>query len=218
MTVGPMLAGPQVAGTHPADVRAILYSAPSLTVIPDDVDLTAIESDLAADHVSAPADDVVGLEKVVAEAKAKGHDMYFVVLQDRQPVFTYYRDIATAIQKETGGTVIVFGPDTIGSASDDFSRVQLEQAQDNLTVSQPAQGAQQILDRMTVQTQIPWTVVTLVLVAVVAIAAVVARILQVRGRRATSPATASVAAKSDEGSATAPDSSDGSASGTPPTP
>lgn len=192
MTVGTM-----IAGTDPADVRAILHSAPAFTVVPEDVDLEAIEKDLAGDHVSAPADDVAGLEKVVAEAKAKGHDMNFVVLDQAQPNFTYYRDIATALQKETGGTVVVFGPDTIGTASDDFSRVQLEQAQDNLTVSQPAQGAQQILDRMTVQTQVPWTVVTLVLIALVALAAVVARVVQKRRRPAAAgPADAGAAATS----------------------
>jgi hypothetical protein len=186
-----MTVGMQIAGTDPADVRGILHSAPAFTVIPEDVDLQAIGKDLAGDHVSAPADDVAGLERVVAEAKAEGHDMNFVVLEQAQPNFTYYRDIATALQKQTGGTVVVFGPDTVGTASDDFSRVQLEQAQDNLTVSQPATGAQQMLDRMTDQTQIPWTVVTLVLVAVVALGAVAARVLQVRRRAAVAPAAAS---------------------------
>lgn len=186
-----MTVGMQIAGTDPADVRGILHLAPAFTVIPEDVDLQAIGKDLAGDHVSAPADDVAGLERVVAEAKAKGHDINFVVLEQAQPNFTYYRDIATALQKETGGTVVVFGPDTIGTASDDFSRVQLEQAQDNLTVSQPATGAQQMLDRMTEQTQIPWTLVTLVLIAVVALGAVVARMLQVRRRAAVTPAAVS---------------------------
>ncbi|MBE7160288.1 MAG: hypothetical protein INR72_03495 [Williamsia herbipolensis] len=185
-----MTVGMQIAGTDPADVRGILHSAPAFTVIPEDVDLGSIAKDLAGDHVSAPSGDVAGLERVVAEAKAKGHDMNFVVLEQAQPNFTYYRDIATALQKQTGGTVVVFGPDTVGTASDDFSRVQLEQAQDNLTVSQPATGAQQMLDRMTEQTQIPWTVVTLVLVAVVAAGAVVARVLQVRRRRAAAPSGA----------------------------
>ncbi|GAA1904044.1 Rv1476 family membrane protein [Williamsia serinedens] len=185
-----MTVGMQIAGTDPADVRGILHSAPAFTVIPEDVDLGSIAKDLAGDHVSAPSGDVAGLERVVAEAKAKGHDMNFVVLEQAQPNFTYYRDIATALQKQTGGTVVVFGPDTVGTASDDFSRVQLEQAQDNLTVSQPATGAQQMLDRMTEQTQIPWTVVTLVLVAVVAVGAVVARVLQVRRRRAAAPSGA----------------------------
>ncbi|GAA2049063.1 Rv1476 family membrane protein [Williamsia deligens] len=183
---------PAFAGTGPTDLRGILHSAPALTVIPDDIDLRAIEKNLADDHVDAPADDTPGLLRVVSEAKSSGHDMYFVVLDKAQPKFTYYRDIATALQKQTGGTVVVFGPDTVGTASDDFSRVQLEQAQDNLTVSQPAQGAQQMLDRMTVQTQIPWTVVTLVLIAVVAVAAVVARVLQVR-RRGAEPAVPAAA-------------------------
>ncbi|WP_299572736.1 DUF6676 family protein [uncultured Williamsia sp.] len=190
-----MTVGMQIAGTDPADIRGILHSAPALTVIPEDVDLGAIEKDLAADHVSAPSGDVAGLERVVAEAKGKGHDMNFVVLEQAQPNFTYYRDIATALQEQTGGTVVVFGPDTVGTASDDFSRVQLEQAQDNLTVSQPTTGAQQMLDRMTVQTQVPWTIVTLVLVVVVVVGAVAARMLQVRRRTsvAATPAGATAA-------------------------
>ncbi|MEH3156044.1 MAG: hypothetical protein PGN29_12085 [Gordonia paraffinivorans] len=199
-----MTVGMQIAGTDPADIRGILHSAPTFTVIPEDVDLGSIAKDLAGDHVSAPEGEVAGLERVVAEAKAKGHDMNFVVLEQAQPNFTYYRDIAAALQKETGGTVVVFGPDTVGTASDDFSRVQLEQAQDNLTVSQPATGAQQILDRMTEQTQIPWTVVTLVLVAAVALGAVVARVLQVR-RRGTAPAAVPAGDAPSDPSTTASD-------------
>ena len=208
-----MTVGMQIAGTDPTDIRGILHSAPAFTVIPDDVDLGSIEKDLAGDHVSAPADDVAGLERVVAQAKAEGHDMNFVVLEQAQPNFTYYRDIATALQKQTGGTVVVFGPDTVGTASDDFSRVQLEQAQDNLTVSQPATGAQQMLDRMTAQTQVPWTVVTLVLVAVVALGAVAARMLQVR-RRATAPAAP--AGDTAAAAPTAPSSTDDERGDTPP--
>lgn len=208
MTVGMM-----IAGSDPADVRSILVATPSFTVIPDNVDLAAIGSDLADDHVAAPADEVTGLEKVVTAARDKGHEMSFVVLADQQPNFTYYRDIATALQKEVGGTVIVFGPDTIGTASDDFSRVQLEQAQDNLDVANPAVGARQMLDRMTEQTQIPWTAVTVVLVALVALGAVAARFLQLR-RRTAPPATP--VATTAAGSATESDARDPDHPGSPP--
>ncbi len=177
-------------------------------IVPDDVDLGAIERGLADDHVDAPAEDTAGLRQVVTKAQSEGHDMYFVVLTEAQPRFTYYRDIATALQEKTGGTVIVFGPNTIGSASDDFSRVQLEQAQDNLNVSNPTVGANQILDRMTDQTQVPWTVVTVLLVVVVAIGAVAARILGRRRstRSQTSPApAASTPGDSAEPKASTPD-------------
>lgn len=156
--------------------------SPAATIIPADVDITAIEAGLADDHVDAPADMTAPLVAVVDKAKAQGHDMYFVVLSESQPKFTYFRDIATEIQKETGGTVVVFGPGTVGSASDDFSRVQLEQAQDNLATSKPTLAAAQILDRVTDQTQVPWTVVTIALIAVVAVGAVVARFLGTRRR------------------------------------
>ena len=169
---------------------------PAMSIIPADVDLKAIEADLAGDHVAAPADITPRLTSVVSQAKDKGHDMYFVVLSESQPKFTYFRDIATALQDETGGTVVVFGPGTVGSASDDFSRVQLEQAQDNLSTSNPPVAAQQLLDRMTDQTQVPWTVVTLLLIVVVTIGAVAARVLGRRRTHATSASTetASVAA------------------------
>ncbi len=160
--------------------------SPVMSIIPAGLDLKAIEADLADDHVSAPADITPRLTSVVTRAESKGHDMYFVVLPQTQPKFTYFRDIATVLQDETGGTVVVFGPRTVGAASDDFSRVQLEQAQDNLSTSNPPVAAQQLLDRMTDQTQVPWTVVTIVLVVLVTLGAVAARVL---GRRRGSEPT-----------------------------
>ncbi|GGF42049.1 Rv1476 family membrane protein [Williamsia phyllosphaerae] len=169
-----------------APTASTWVQSPAMSIIPANVDLTAIEADLADDHVAAPADIAPRLTSVVSQARDKGHDMYFVVLSESQPKFTYFRDIATALQEETGGTVVVFGPGTVGSASDDFSRVQLEQAQDNLSTSNPPVAAQQLLDRMTDQTQVPWTVVTIALIVVVALGAVAARIL---GRRRAGAAT-----------------------------
>ena len=46
----------------------------------------------------------------------KSHDIKIVVLTGYQPKFTYYRDIALTVQQQTGGTVIVLGPDSLGSA------------------------------------------------------------------------------------------------------
>ncbi|MGJ0121253.1 Rv1476 family membrane protein [Williamsia sp. MIQD14] len=164
------------------------------TIVPDDVDLGAIERGLADDHVDAPAEVTPGLADVVAKAKGEGHDMYFVVLTETQPKFTYYRDIATALQEKTGGTVVVFGPNTLGTASDDFSRVQLEQAQDNLSVANPTAAADTLLDRMTDQTQVPWTVVTVLLVVAVAIGAVAARVIGRRRSAGSAPRPAPVTA------------------------
>ena len=76
--------------------------------------------------------------------------------------------------------------------------MQLEQATDNLTISNPPVAAEQMVDRMTEQTQVPWTVVTVVLIAVVAVGAVVARKLQLRKGTPTEadPATVHTAAES----------------------
>jgi hypothetical protein len=153
---------------------------PNATIIPPDVNLPELQAGLADDGVVAPAEMTPQILQVVSEAKDKGYDIHFVVTDKVYPRITYYRDIATELQQETGGTVIVLGGNYVGSASDEFSRVELEQATDNLTISNPPVAAQQMLDRMTEQTQVPWTVVTMILIAVVAIGAVIARKLQLR--------------------------------------
>ncbi|MBT0568063.1 DUF6676 family protein [Williamsia sp. CHRR-6] len=172
------------------------------TIIPADISLSDIERDLADDRVSAPAADVPGLVAVSKKAQAKGHDMYFVVLEQDQDKFTYLRDIATALQHKTGGTVIVFSPSTLGTASDDFSRVQLEQAQDRVANHNPTLSANQMLDRMTEQTQVPWTVVTLGLILVVVLGAVGARL---RGTRRRSAVTDTNASSAPRGEGTGPE-------------
>jgi hypothetical protein len=153
---------------------------PSFTIIPPDVNLSELQAGLADDGVVAPPEMTPQILQVVADAKDKGYDVHFVVTDKVYPRITYYRDIATELQQETGGTVIVLGGNYVGSASDEFSRVELEQSTDNLAISNPPVAAQQMLERMTEQTQVPWTGVTLLLIAIVAVGAVVARKLQLR--------------------------------------
>jgi hypothetical protein len=169
-----------------------------LTIIPPDVNLPELQAGLADDAVVAPPEMTPRILQVVAEAKDKGYDVHFVVTDKVYPRITYYRDIATELQQDTGGTVIVLGGNYVGSASDEFSRVQLEQATDNLTIKNPPVAAEQMLDRMTEQTQVPWTAVTLMLIAVVAVGVVVARKLQSRNRTPadTDPATVQSAPES----------------------
>ena len=154
------------------------------------IKLGPLRKDLADDNVSAPADQVPALREIVAKAAKDGHDVHFVVLTERQPVFTNYRDIATALQKDTSGTVIVIGPNAVGSASNEFSRVTLEQATDNLKFADQTQAARQMYDKMT-EPSINWTVATLVLIVVVVVGAVAARLLgrrtDVSGPRRVSP-------------------------------
>ncbi|GAB03686.1 hypothetical protein M2359_002770 [Gordonia amarae] len=149
---------------------------PRNTQVGEGIKLGPLRKDLADDNVSAPAAQVPALRELVAQGKKDGHDLHFVVLTERQPVFTNYRDIATALQKDTSGTVIVIGPNAVGSASDEFSRVTLEQATDNLKFADQTQAARQMYDKMT-EPSINWTVATLVLIVVVVIGAVAARVL-----------------------------------------
>ncbi len=174
--------GPGLTGQSTGELLAIGPLAaphPRNTQVGSGIKLGPLRKDLADDNVSAPADQVPALREIVAKAAKDGHDVHFVVLTERQPVFTNYRDIATALQKDTSGTVIVIGPNAVGSASNEFSRVTLEQATDNLKFADQTQAARQMYDKMT-EPSINWTVATLVLIVVVVVGAVAARLL---GRR-----------------------------------
>ncbi|MDL9946079.1 hypothetical protein QSJ19_10835 [Gordonia sp. ABSL11-1] len=172
-------------------------------VIPEDVDMDALLAGIRDDGVAAPSDQVAGLRDVVAHAKSEGYDVSFVVLPTAQPKFTYYRDIATELQSEVGGTVIVLGPNSVGSSSPYFSRVQQEEATDNLTLTDPPLAARQMWDQMS-GPSMNWTAITLVLIVVVVIGAAVARLRSRRAHnRATPPGTAS-----GESSATTPAADD----------
>ena len=67
-------------------------------IIPANVDMAALRSELLADHVAAPADQEPELRSLVARAKSDGYELNVVVLTESQPNFTYYRDIATELQ------------------------------------------------------------------------------------------------------------------------
>lgn len=160
-------------------------------IIPANVDMAALRSELLADHVAAPADQEPELRTLVARAQSDGHELNVVVLTEAQPNFTYYRDIATQLQSEVGGTVLVIGPNSVGSASSDFSRVVQEQAMDDLTLQKPTVAATQMYDELTAP-QIDWTLVTIVLILVTIVGAVLARVRSVRARRRRGEDTAVV--------------------------
>lgn len=149
-----------------------------------DIDLDAIVDAVEADGVYAPAGvDEAELLEIVAQARAAGDSLHIVVVDVVQPKFTVYRDIATEVQSVTGGTVLVFGPNSVGSASDEFSRVVLENAGEELPLGEPSVAARQMYDDMTAPS-VDWTVVTIVLVVVVVLAAVAGRLLGLRRRAA----------------------------------
>ncbi|AZG44348.1 Rv1476 family membrane protein [Gordonia insulae] len=174
---------------------------PSPSIIPEDVDMSAILADIQEDGVAAPADQVDGLRQVVAHAKSEGYDVSFVVLPTAQPKFTYYRDIATELQSEVGGTVIVLGPNSVGSSSPYFSRVQQEEATDNLTLTNPPLAARQMWDQMS-GPSLNWTAISLVLIVVVVVGAVIARLRSTRRARIADRDTAESAPEGAAGPGT----------------
>lgn len=178
-------------------------------IIPANVDMTGLRQELLADHVAAPADQEPALRALVARARSDGHDLNVVVLTEPQPNFTYYRDIATQLQSEVGGTVLVIGPNSVGSSSTDFSRVVQEQAMDDLTLQNPSVAATQMYEELT-SPQIDWTLVTILLIVVTIIGAVLARVRTIRSRRRRGEVTQpsqSAASASDEDVASATSSS-----------
>lgn len=177
----------QQVSALPAGQQVVALPMPS--IIPDDVDMPAILQDIRDDGVAAPADQVAGLRAVVADAAADGQDVSFVVIE-RPIKFEYYRDIATELQSDVGGTVIVLGPQSVGSASPHFSRVQQEEATDNLTLTNPPLAARQMWDQMN-EPSLNWTIISLLLIVVVVLGAAVARIRSVRAARHVSAGEAS---------------------------
>lgn len=165
-------------------VSFILASPTDTTAQWADLDTAAIAAQLTATGVWAPAEQTPGLAEVVARADRDGHDMNIVVLDQAYAPFTVYRDIATELQSQVGGTVLVFGPSGLGTASDEFSRVALEDgASDIVTTSDHVAAANQLYDR-TVDPHVDWTGVTIGLIVVVLIGAALARFAQLRRRKA----------------------------------
>ncbi|MAU82796.1 DUF6676 family protein [Gordonia sp. Z-3] len=170
---------PDATTQHVLALPPMGVMAPS--VIPESVDMPAILRDIQEDGVAAPAGQVAGLRAVVAEAQADGQEVSFVVI-DRPLKFEYYRDIATDLQADVGGTVIVLGPQSVGSASPHFSRVQQEEATDNLTLTDPPLAARQMWDQMN-EPSLNWTVISLLLIVIVVAGAAIARLRSTRADR-----------------------------------
>lgn len=197
MTPGPVTDGSLVLAA-PA-LAAPATEGVTATMAPGGIDLTVIADELRANHVfSQDRTQVDALRQVVAGAQAKGHEISIVVLSQQMPKFTMYRDIATELQSQVGGTVLVFGPNSVGSASPEFSRVDLENATDNLTLSNPPQAAAQMVDDI-MTPGLNWTVITIVLIVVVAIGAVLGRLRALRARRVAAVVPVSAAASATAG-------------------
>ncbi|MCR8897051.1 hypothetical protein NWF34_08820 [Gordonia sp. GONU] len=148
------------------------------------VDMAELSRDIADDGVAgATPEQVPGMLEVIEYAKSKGQDFSFVVVDQVQPRFSLYRDIANQLQEQVGGTVIVLGPNSVGSSSPEFSRVIQEEATQNLALTDPPGAARQMVDSMT-GSHVDWTVVGLVLILVVVLSAAGARFRTRRARAA----------------------------------
>ncbi|WP_407686343.1 Rv1476 family membrane protein [Mycobacterium sp. HUMS_1102779] len=161
------------------------------TYIPQDVDMTVVKAQVAADGVSAPPAAVPGLLDVVNQAHAEGIDLKIVLLDHNPPNDTPLRDISTVVGADyPGATVLTLSPSYVGSYSTQFPRVTLEAGEDHSKTGNPVVSAQNFLHALETP-EFPWTGLTIVLLVGVLAAAVGTRFLQLRGRRA---ATSSVAA------------------------
>lgn len=151
--------------------------------IPPDVDINAVNADVGADGVSAPADVVPGLRQVVVHAREEGIDLKVVVIGQNPPIDTPLRDIATEVgQAYPGSTVLAISPSFAGTYSPVFDRVTLEAGQDVAKTGDPVQSSKNFLGELTTP-HFPWTAMTIVLVVGVLAAVVATRIVQLRGKR-----------------------------------
>ncbi len=156
-----------------------------------DLDVAGIAAQLKQTGVYAPADQQPGLQQVVDRAATDGHHLHLVVLEQSYSPFTVYRDIATELQSQVGGTVLVMGASGMGTASDEFSRVELEDASNEVKAGSSAESAaSQIYDRA-IAPHADWTLVTLGLILVAVLGAIIARVTMLRRRAVDGGAGAS---------------------------
>ncbi|GAA1088478.1 Rv1476 family membrane protein [Tsukamurella spumae] len=162
---------------------------PIITAVPADVDLSALEADLAHDGVAvlnpAHQDSVPQLVAVVRDARAKGIENFKVVVlaHDYNPD-TSLRDLGTQVGKdmkakgEDAMTILVMSPNQVAGYSTQLSRFQIEKAQDGhtgrLALNNPPKATQDFVD-VAHDATFPWTAVTVALILFVAALAGVAR-------------------------------------------
>ena len=171
----------------PTYIPVEVCSAAGLPVAtPLDTCMAAVQAAVAKDGVAAPAEDVAGLQTVVAGARDRGVDLKVVVMDASPPIDTPLRDIATAVgQQHPDATVLVLSPGWAGSYSMTYDRVLLEAGQDVAKLApNPVQGTQNFVDQLNTP-DFPWIAFTIGLVFAVAGAAVVTRFMQRWAKRQT---------------------------------
>jgi len=160
------------------------------TYIPQDVDMTVVKAQVAADGVSAPPAAVPGLRDVVNQAHAEGINLKIVLLDHNPPNDTPLRDISTVVGADyPDATVLTLSPSYVGSYSTRFPRVTLEAGEDHSKTGNPVVSAQNFLHTLDTP-EFPWTGLTIFLLIGVLAAAVGTRFLQLRARRTATSAGA----------------------------
>jgi hypothetical protein len=159
--------------------------------IPVDVDMTVIKAQVAASGVSAAPSAMPGLLDVVNQAHADGINLKIVLLDHNPPNDTPLRDISTVVGADYhDATVLTLSPSYVGSYSTQFARVTLEAGEDIAKTGNPVVSAQHFLHELN-SPEFPWTGLTIFLLIGVLAAAVGTRFLQLRSKRAATPAGAS---------------------------
>jgi hypothetical protein len=159
--------------------------------IPQDVDMTAIKAQVAATGVSAAPAEMPGLLDVVNHAHAEGINLKIVLLDHNPPNDTPLRDISTVVGADyRDATVLTLSPNYVGTYSTHFPRVTLEAGEDIAKTGNPVVSAQHFLHELK-SPEFPWTGLTIFLLIGVLAAAVGTRFLQLRSKRAATPADAS---------------------------
>lgn len=184
--VGGQSSGPGIGGkvnTVVSGPQVLPFPGPVPAYIPPEVDMDAVQAQVAADGVSAPASEEAGLQQVVADARSAGIDLKVVVIEANPPIDTPLRDIATVVgQSHPGATVLVLSPSFAGTYSPTFDRVTLEAGEDLAKTGNPVQSAQNFVSQLNTP-DFPWTALTVVLCLAVTLAAVLTRFLQVASKR-----------------------------------
>ena len=162
--------------------------------IPPDIDMTAVQADVADDGVSVPPADQAeapALRAIVEQAAREGIDLKVVVIATNPPIDTPLRDIATEVgAANPGSTVLALSPSFAGAYSTRFDRTTLEAGQDIARTGDPVQSTQNFLGELTTP-HFPWTAFTVVLLLLVLIAAISTRVLQKFSKRSIESGTAS---------------------------
>lgn len=151
--------------------------------IPQDVDMSVIKAQVAADGVSAPPSAMPGLLDVVNQARADGINLKIVLLDHNPPNDTPLRDISTVVGADYhDATVLTLSPSYVGSYSTQFPRVTLEAGEDIAKTGNPVVSAQHFLHELDTP-EFPWTGLTIFLLIAVFAAAAGTRLLQLRSKR-----------------------------------